>query len=81
MWKTSWPRLSGWPTIWTATSLALLRLGRVPPGYSGSSAGVKLDDVKLAIDSALARFEENGFLDRDLTRIKTEQETDFYNGI
>ncbi len=46
-----------------------------------ANAGVKLDDVKLAIDTALARFEENGFLDRDLTRIKTEQETDFYNGI
>ena len=31
-----------------------------------AKAGVDLDDVKAAIDTALARFEEKGFLDKDL---------------
>jgi zinc protease len=43
--------------------------------------GVDLDDVLAAIDAALARFEEQGFLDRDLARIKAEQETRVYNEI
>jgi zinc protease len=46
-----------------------------------ANAGVDLDDVKAAIDTALERFEEQGFLDKDLARIKATQETDFYNGI
>jgi zinc protease len=43
--------------------------------------GVDLDEVKSAVDAALARFEEKGFLDKDLERIKVEQETSFYNSI
>lgn len=43
-----------------------------------ANAGVDLDDVKAAIDTALARFEERGFLDKDLARIKATQETRFY---
>jgi zinc protease len=43
-----------------------------------AKAGVDLDDVKAAIDTALARFEEKGFLDKDLARIKATQETRYY---
>jgi zinc protease len=42
---------------------------------------VDLDAVKSAVDTALTRFEEQGFLDKDLERIKAEQETAFYNSI
>jgi len=43
--------------------------------------GVDLDSVYSAIESALAKFEEDGFSAKDLQRIKARQETDFYNGI
>ncbi|MCZ6917561.1 MAG: pitrilysin family protein [Gemmatimonadetes bacterium] len=42
---------------------------------------VDLDDVESAIVTALARFEEEGFTDADLDRIKAQTETRFYNGI
>ena len=42
---------------------------------------VDLDDVSAAIDEAMARFEENGFTDSDLKRIKAGIETGFYNGL
>ncbi len=41
-------------------------------------AGVPLDQVAAAIDEGLARFEENGFPETELTRIKAELETGFY---
>jgi len=46
-----------------------------------AKAGVDLDDVKAGIDEALARFEKDGFLDKDLARIKAEAETGLYNSI
>ncbi|MHC9510437.1 M16 family metallopeptidase [Kangiella sp. M94] len=46
-----------------------------------ANAGVDLDEVKKAIDTALANFEKEGFSDNDLKRIKARQETSFYNGI
>ncbi len=42
---------------------------------------IDLDSVHVAIMEALDNFEENGFSDKDLQRIKARQETDFYNGI
>lgn len=46
-----------------------------------ANKGAKLDDVKAAVDEALADFEANGFSDKDLERIKAGQETEFYDGI
>ncbi|MEO1022715.1 MAG: pitrilysin family protein [Bacteroidota bacterium] len=43
--------------------------------------GNDLDDVKTAIDEAFTRFEEEGFSESDLERIKAGIETDFYNGL
>nr|WP_246206089.1 pitrilysin family protein [Fulvivirga aurantia] len=43
--------------------------------------GVDLDSVYAAIQTALNQFEQNGFSDKDLQRIKARQETSFYNGI
>ncbi|MFN1835972.1 M16 family metallopeptidase [Balneola sp. MJW-20] len=40
-----------------------------------------LDSVALAIDEAFARFEQDGFTDADLDRIKAGIETGFYNGL
>ncbi|WP_298636437.1 pitrilysin family protein [uncultured Umboniibacter sp.] len=45
------------------------------------NAGVALDDVSASIDRALADFEQNGFDDRDLERIKAGLETSFYQGV
>jgi len=42
---------------------------------------VDLDSVASAIDTALARFEEEGFTENDLKRIKAGIETNFYNGL
>lgn len=42
---------------------------------------VDLDEVLEAIDEAFARFENEGFTDSDLMRIKAGIETDFYNGL
>jgi len=44
-------------------------------------AGVELDKVAAAIEEGLARFEENGFPETELTRIKAELETGFYEGL
>ena len=43
--------------------------------------GKSLDDVERAIHTAVARFEEEGFTEADLDRIKASTETGFYNGI
>lgn len=43
--------------------------------------GVDLDDIKAALDEGFARFEANGVAEKDLNRVKTEQEVSFYNGI
>ncbi|WMN06712.1 pitrilysin family protein [Marivirga arenosa] len=43
--------------------------------------GIDLDSVYAAIEEALSEFETNGFSEKDLQRIKAEQETNFYNGI
>ncbi len=40
-----------------------------------------LTEVEQAVHEALARFEKEGFTDRDLARIKAKTETNFYNGI
>lgn len=42
---------------------------------------VDLDEVAAAIDEAFTRFEEEGFTDSDLKRIKAGIETNFYNGL
>lgn len=41
--------------------------------------GIDLNDVKAAIDAAFTRFEKDGFLEKDLARIKAGQETAYYN--
>ena len=46
-----------------------------------ANEGVKLDDVKAAIDEGLQNFETNGFTDNELTRIKAELETQVYQGV
>ncbi len=43
--------------------------------------GIDLDSVHMAIEAALAKFEQEGFSDKDLQRIKARQETNFYNGV
>ncbi len=40
-----------------------------------------LDDVESAVNEGFARFEEEGFTDADLDRIKAGIETNFYNGL
>lgn len=42
---------------------------------------IKLDSVKTAIDAAFKRFEQEGVDEKALERIKTGQETNFYNGL
>ncbi len=44
-------------------------------------ADTPLDNVSGAIDAAFAQFEKNGINEKDLNRIKTSQETGFYNSI
>ncbi len=43
--------------------------------------GTDLDEVALAIDEAFAKFENEGFTESDLNRIKAGIETQFYNGL
>jgi len=43
--------------------------------------GIDLDSVHSAIMEAMDEFEQNGFSEKDLQRIKARQETNFYNGI
>jgi zinc protease len=43
--------------------------------------GTALSDVEAGINSAFARFEEEGFTEEDLDRIKAQVETSFYGGI
>ncbi|MBX7056263.1 MAG: insulinase family protein, partial [Pyrinomonadaceae bacterium] len=40
-----------------------------------------LDEVAAAVDEAFARFERDGISERDLSRIKAGQETQFYNSL
>lgn len=42
---------------------------------------VDLDDILTAIHEGFAKFEKEGISDQDLTRIKAQQEADFYQGI
>ena len=44
-----------------------------------ANAGVPLDSVKMAIEESFARFEQNGFEDSELERIKAELEMALYN--
>tara|TARA_B100000795_G_scaffold239309_1_gene200887 strand:- start:1698 stop:4526 length:2829 start_codon:yes stop_codon:yes gene_type:complete len=46
-----------------------------------ANQGVKLDEVKAAIDKGLLNFQTNGFTDNELTRIKAELETQVYQGV
>lgn len=43
--------------------------------------GISLKDVEEAIFEAFAMFEEEGFTDEDVDRIKASLETNYYNGI
>jgi len=42
---------------------------------------ISLADVEAAVQEAFTRFETDGFTEADLTRIKAQTETAFYNGI
>jgi zinc protease len=42
------------------------------------NADTRLDDVKKGIEEGLAKFEQNGFTDKELQRIKTRAETSLY---
>ncbi|HUW91758.1 MAG TPA: pitrilysin family protein [Bacteroidales bacterium] len=46
-----------------------------------ANPGVTLSEVEKGINEAFARFETDGFTEKDLERIKAGQETDFYNMI
>ena len=46
-----------------------------------ANAAVSLDTVYKAIQKSLTNFENEGVNERDLLRIKTKQETQFYSGI
>ena len=43
--------------------------------------GTDLNEVETAVNEAFTRFEEEGFTDDDLNRIKAGIETNFYNGL
>ncbi|MEN8815637.1 MAG: pitrilysin family protein [Nonlabens sp.] len=43
--------------------------------------GVDLDSILISVEKAMTLFEENGISQEDLDRIKTGQETDFYQGL
>ncbi len=43
--------------------------------------GKDLDEVSAAIDEAFAKFEKEGISEKDLTRIKAGQETQFYSSL
>ncbi len=44
-------------------------------------AGIDLDDAKQSLDSALTKFAQQGATDKQISRILTAKETDFYNGL
>lgn len=46
-----------------------------------ANAGTDLDSVRMVINEALIKFDQEGFDIRDLDRIKAGLETNFYNGI
>lgn len=43
--------------------------------------GTDLNSVKSAVEQAFARFEDEGFTEADLQRVKAGKETGFYNGL
>ncbi len=46
-----------------------------------ANEGVDLDQVVAALQKGMSDFEENGFSEQELVRIKAELETDLYSGI
>lgn len=44
-------------------------------------AGTDLDSIRQAVEAAFQRFEEDGFTEADLDRVKAGRETAFYNGM
>lgn len=46
-----------------------------------ANAGTSLQEVKLAIEEGLKRFETNGFSDVELERIRAKIETELYSGV
>ena len=46
-----------------------------------ASAGTDLDDVKAAITEGLARFERDGFSDKELERVKVQLERELFEGV
>lgn len=46
-----------------------------------ANEGVSLKDVEEAVFEAFSLFEEEGFTEEDVDRIKASQETDFYGGV
>ncbi len=46
-----------------------------------ANSGISLADVEDGVFESFARFEEEGFTEMDLERIKAGLETGFYNGI
>jgi zinc protease len=46
-----------------------------------ANANADLDDVKKAVDAGLARFEKDGFTDKQLESLKTQYETGLYSGL
>ncbi len=46
-----------------------------------ANQGVNLTDVENAVFEAFKKFEDEGFTDRDVERVKAQLETGFYNGI
>jgi zinc protease len=45
----------------------------------GANPGINLTDVEKAIFEGLEKFEKDGFTEEDLTRLKAQNETRFYN--
>jgi len=46
-----------------------------------ANPGIGLTDVEDAVFEAFKKFEDEGFTDRDVERVKAQLETSFYNGI
>ncbi|MEM9326996.1 MAG: pitrilysin family protein [Bacteroidota bacterium] len=46
-----------------------------------ANEGVDLDSVLMKVDETLVKFDQEGFDEKDLDRIKAGLETDFFNGI
>ena len=46
-----------------------------------ANGGTDLDSVRMVLNETISNFDKNGFDIKDLERIKTSLETEFYNGI